>query len=127
MSTMFRAEVAPGIGLDFDVRNVMDMPDALVYALMKLGSPDATPQVKPYPGFAALNPVTASPIGLPLNPQPWPGRTLYASAPGDNYEVGAKWETPEMTYEKVMRSIPGQGPFGTGGRNEPAWQVVYRR
>jgi hypothetical protein len=128
MSTMFRAQVEEGVGIDFDVRNLMQMPDALVYALKRLKNPDVIPeQGNPYPGYAALHPPTASPIGAEIVPAPWAGRRLYASAPGDTYPVGGKFETDTANYEKVEYGIPGAGPFGTGGRRVPAWTAVYQK
>lgn len=128
ISTHYRAEVSPGNGADIDVRRVMQRPDVIVYELMTLVKPDAMPmQLKPYPGYAALNPATDSPIGPAWEPSPWPGRKVYRANAENSYKPGDRFETESAIYEKVLVSTPGQGPFGIGGTVTPAWQLVYSR
>lgn len=127
-STMFRAEIAAGVGIDFDVRTLMQNPDVIVYALLRLRNPAAIPaQLKPYPGFEALNPTTNNPVGAAWPEHPWKGRKMFHDAGGD-FKPGDAFETPDARYRKVsFVEAPGSGPFGMGGKLGVAWEQEYAR
>ena len=129
MPTKFRAEVAPGVGTDIELDQVMQRPDAVVYTLMVVGNPNAMPSgLKPYPGYAALYPATDSPIGAAWPDHPWKGLRMFRDIGGDKFKVGDEFETAEAKYKKVSFQVrPGSGPFGTGGEMGTAWQLVYSR
>ena len=111
---------------DADVRNIYRTPMSVVFALWELANPGKPmPQIQPFIFEAEDAP--ESPIGPPLNPNPSPHRRLYSVKAGDKTEVGKTFEALDGRYLKVMLSIPGAGPFGVGGRNEPAWEKIYDR
>ncbi len=129
VSTMFRAEVRSGVGMDFDVRSVMELPHLVVYSLKAVANPSAMPlQVTPYPGFEALHPVTDNPIGAAWPEHPWAGRKMFHANPETTYKLDAIFETPAARFQKRVFVVkPGPGPFGTGGVNGEAWEQVYTR
>jgi len=127
-ATMFRAEVSEGLGFDFDVRSVVQVPELVVYTLLKLRDPSMTPVLRPYPGYLALNPPTEDPVGAPWPDHPWSGRRMFHANPESTYEAGGEFERPEGRYRKVRFVVrPGSGPFGIGGEWADAWEMVYSR
>jgi hypothetical protein len=127
-STMCRIQVA-SVGVDADVRTIWRMPEVIAYQLKREVLPDAPiPQMKPYPGFAARNPSTDSPVGAAWPDHPWKGRKMFRDVGGDRFAIGAEWETPEYRFAKRNCQITsGSGPFGQGGKMETAWEIVYSR
>ena len=127
-STMFRAEVSDGVGFDFDVRSVMELPETVAYTLLRILHPEIMPVVKPYPGFLALHPATSNPVGAPWPDHPWKGRKLFHARPETTYKPGDIFETPEARYQKVRFVVrSGSGPFGVGGKVAEAWELIYSR
>jgi hypothetical protein len=90
--TMYRAVLPNAHEYECDCRNVEVYPSALLYSLECVAGTegDTVPQ---YPGYDARHPKGgSSPIGAPLSPQPWRGRTLYADLGGDQYAVGEEYK-----------------------------------
>jgi hypothetical protein len=117
--TQFTAVLPNGEKYECDVRNVEIYPSALLYSLQCVAGTEGD-TVAQYPGYDARHPKgETSPIGPPLQNQPWPGRTLYADYGGHQYRVGEEYkdETGDR-YTKVEFVIP---PRATG----LAWEKSY--
>lgn len=114
---------------DVDCLNLWLNPDLVVHMLQRAANPHYVPeQLSPYPGYEARHPSQGNPIGPPLSKQPWKGRTLYEDDLPDAYPVGAVFPDPTGDrYTKVSYvSVPGQGPFGSGGKTATAWERTYK-
>ena len=127
-STMFHAEVSDGVGVDFDVRSVMEFPEGVVATLSKLKDPHGTPPRTPYPGFLAMNPTTENPVGAAWTGHAWTGRQIFHASAEDSYKPGDIFETPDGRYQKVRFLVqPGSGPSGVGGEMADGWEKIYSR
>jgi len=117
--TMFLARLPNGESYEVDTRNVNVYPEALLYSLMSVAGnpPDVVPQ---YPGFEARHPKEgSSPIGDPLENQPWQGRTLYEDVGGDTYAVGEEFKDENGDrYTKLTYVVPPRG-------SAEAWEKTF--